>query len=61
MPGGINISGGGTVALMNNKNIQPVTLKEGNTPTPTTKINQLRAQMKNMQLEIDLLKETISI
>lgn len=61
MPGEINTIRGGTVALMNNKNIQPVTLKEGNTPTPTTEINQLRAQMQNIQLEIDLLKETISV
>ena len=52
---------GGTIALINDKNIQPDTLKEGNAPTAATEIDQLQAQMQDMQLEIDLLKETISV
>lgn len=43
---------GGTAALMNDKNIPPDTLEEG-TPIPVTELEQLHAQMQDMQLEID--------
>lgn len=48
--------------MANDKNIQPDTLKAG-TPLqpPNTEIEQLRAQMQDMQLEIDILKETINV
>lgn len=48
--------------MANDKNIQPDTLKAG-TPLqpPDTEIEQLRAQMQDMQLEIDILKETINV
>lgn len=46
---------------MNDKTIQPDTLKEGNTPIQATEIEQLQVQMQDMQLEIDILKETINV
>lgn len=52
---------GGTAALKNDKNIPPDTLKEGNTPAPANEIEQLHAQMQDMQMEIDILKETINV
>ena len=52
---------GGTAALKNDKNIPPDTLKEGNTPAPANEIGQLYAQMQDMQMEIDILKETINV
>lgn len=51
---------GGTSALINDKNIPPDTLEEG-APIPVTELEQLHAQMQDMQLEIDLLKETINV
>ena len=51
---------GGTAALINDKNIPPDTLKEG-THIPVTELEQLCAQMQDMQLEIDLLRETINV
>jgi transposase InsO family protein/transposase-like protein len=51
---------GGTVALMNNKNIKPDSLTEGKLSS-TSEIEQLQAQMFNMQMEIDILKETINV
>lgn len=52
---------GGIAALKNDKNIPPDTLKEGNTPAPANEIEQLHAQMQDMQMEIDILKETINL
>lgn len=49
---------------MNHKNITPGTLVEGSvssTVISSDEINQLKAQMQDMQLEIDILKETINI
>jgi transposase-like protein len=51
---------GGTAALMNGKNIKPDTLAEGKTES-TPELEQLQAQMRDMQLEIDILKETINV
>lgn len=48
---------GCTVSLINDKNIQPDTLMEGNAITPATENEQPQEQMQNIQLEIDLLKE----
>lgn len=45
---------GGTTALMNDKNIKPGTLTEGAASLSTPDIQQIQAQMKDMQLEIDL-------
>jgi putative transposase len=50
----------GVVALMNDKNIQPETLEEGSTSS-NAKAEELKAQMLDMQLEIDILKETINV
>ena len=47
--------------MMNDKNIKPGTLTEGRTSLLTPDIQQIQAQMKDMQLEIDLLKETINV
>lgn len=49
---------------MNHKNITPGTLVEGSvssTDISSDEINQLKAQMQDMQLEIDILKETINV
>lgn len=49
---------------MNHKNITPGTLVEGSvssTDISSDEINQLEAQMQDMQLEIDILKETINV
>jgi len=54
----------GTLGLMNNKNITPGKLKEGttaNTEVSSEEISQLKSQMQDMQLEIDILKETINV
>lgn len=54
----------GTLGLMNHKNITPGTLVEGSvssTDISSDEINQLKAQIQDMQLEIDILKETINI
>lgn len=45
---------GGTVSLINDKNIQPDTLMEGNAIAPATENEQLHVQLQDMQLEIDL-------
>ena len=49
---------------MNHKNITPGTLVEGSvssTDISSDEINQLKAQIQDMQLEIDILKETINV
>ena len=49
---------------MNHKNITPGTLVEGSvssTDISSDEINQLKSQMQDMQLEIDILKETINV
>ena len=54
----------GTLGLMNHKNITPGTLVEGSvssTDISSDEINQLKAQIQDMQLEIDILKETINV
>ena len=53
----------GTLGLMNNKNITPGQLIEG-TPSAeasSNEIKHLKEQMQEMQLEIDILKETINV
>lgn len=53
---------GGVTALMNDKNIKPNTLTEGSVaPASVPDLAQLQAQVKNMQMEIDILKETINV
>ena len=54
----------GTLGLMNNRNITPGKLNAGttaNTDISSEEIKQLKSQMQDMQLEIDLLKETINV
>lgn len=54
----------GTLGLMNHKNITPGTLVEGSvssTDISSDEINQLKSQIQDMQLEIDILKETINV
>ena len=49
---------------MNHKNITPGTLVESSvssTDISSDEINQLKAQIQDMQLEIDILKETINV
>lgn len=52
---------GGTVALMNNKNIKPSTLVKGTQDSPNAEMQHLLARMDDMQMEIDILKETINV
>ena len=52
---------GGTVALMNDKNIKPGTLVEGTQDSPDAEMRHLLARMDDMQMEIDILKETINV
>ncbi|WP_242949124.1 IS3 family transposase [Acetitomaculum ruminis] len=49
-----------TLGLMNTKYITPGKLAEG-TDTSSDEIKQLQAQMQDMQLEINILKETINV
>lgn len=47
---------------MNDKNIKPNTLTEGSdAPASVPDLAQLQAQVKNMQMKIDILKETINV
>lgn len=61
MPGGKKYLQGGTVARMNDKNIKPGTLVEGTQDSPNAEMQHLLARMDGMQMEIDLLKETINV
>lgn len=56
----------GALGLMNNKNILPGELTEGAAPSesitsPSKEVAELKAQMLDMQMEIDILKETINV
>jgi len=54
----------GTLGLMNNKNITPGKLKEGSSNDcdfSSDEIKRLQTQVQDMQLEIDVLKETINV
>lgn len=56
----------GAVALMNNKNIKPGALIEGSNASKESTLSsqvveELKSQMLDMQLEIDILKETINV
>lgn len=47
---------------MNDKNIAPNTLAGGSTtPASAPDLMKLQAQIKDMQMEIDILKETINV
>lgn len=53
---------GGITALMNDKNITPNTLTEGSLSTASAPdLAQLQTQIRDMQMEIDILKETINV
>ena len=54
----------GTLGLMNNKNVTPGKLEEETvigTDSSPNEIEQLKSKMQDMQLEIDILKETINV
>ena len=51
---------GGAAALMNDKNIKPNTLTEGSAAS-APELEQLQTQIRDMQMEIDILKETINV
>ena len=54
----------GTLGLMNRKNIKPGSLDEGSLSkyVPSSEeLDQIKAQMHDMQMEIDILKETINV
>ena len=53
---------GGSIALMNDKNIQPGKMKEGSQKiSPDMEIRQLQKQVYELQMEIDILKETMNV
>ena len=53
---------GGIHALINDKNIKPDTLTEGSPSSVSAPdLAQLQAQIRDMQMEIDILKETINV
>ncbi len=53
---------GGTLALMNDKNIRPGQLKGGtDTPSSGQETRQLQKQVDDLRMEIDILKETINV
>ena len=53
---------GGSIALMNDKNIQPEKMKEGSQKiSPDMEIRQLQKQVNELQMEIDILKETMNV
>lgn len=53
---------GGIPALINDKNIKPDTLTEGSPSSVSAPdLAQLQAQIRDMQMEIDILKETINV
>ena len=53
---------GDVPALMNCKNIKPNTLTEGSSSRSSIpELMQLQDQIRNMQMEIDILKETINV
>ena len=53
---------GGIPALINDKNIKPDTLTEGSSASASAPdLAQLQAQIREMQMEIDILKETIHV
>ena len=54
----------GTLGLMNRKNIKPGPLEEGSLSKDiqsSEELDQIKAQMHDMQMEIDILKETINV
>lgn len=52
---------GGTAALMNKDDITPGTLNPGDAHYSNSDLSALKDQIREMQLEIDLLKETMNI
>ena len=52
---------GGVAALMNSKDILPGTMQPGDPHPNDQELAALQAQIREMQLEIDLLKETINV
>lgn len=53
---------GGITALMNDKNMKPNPLTEGSVfKTDNPELAQLQNQLKDMQMEIDILIETINV
>lgn len=52
---------GGAVSLMNTKNIKPEKLPEIDGKISSEEVETLRKQMYELQLEVDILKETINV
>lgn len=53
---------GGITALMNDKNMKPNPPTKGSIPkTASPELAQLQDQLKDIQMEIDILKETINV
>ena len=52
---------GGAVSLMNTKNIKPEKLPDTDEKISSEEVESLRNQMYELQLEVDILKETINV
>lgn len=52
---------GGVFSLMNTKNIKPEKLPDTDGKIPSEEIESFRKQMYELQLEVDILKETINV
>ena len=52
---------GGVVSLMNTKNIKPEKLPDTDGKIPSEEIESFRKQIYELQLEVDILKETINV
>lgn len=52
---------GGAASLMNTKNIKPGKLPDMDKKISSEEVESLRKQMYELQLEVDILKETINI
>lgn len=52
---------GGVASLMNTKNIKPEKLPDMDEKISSEEIESLRKQMYELQLEVDILKETINV
>ena len=52
---------GGVFSLMNTKNIKPEKLPDTDRKIPSEEIESFRKQIYELQLEVDILKETINV
>ena len=52
---------GGVFSLMNTKNVKPEKLPDTDVMMPSEEVESFRKQIYELQLEVDILKETINV